>query len=242
MTGPSSFTWFTNTTCDTIDHGYQCKPSISHFWGQYSLWYSVPSEIDVQPPAGCDVTFANVLSRHGGRDPTTYKNMAYALLIAQIQNSNTTFPAEFQFLRNYTFNMGIDQLTDAGRQEMTNSGIHFFRRYSQLLKDNTPFVRAGGQARVVESAEKWLDGLAQSLGCEPAKVDLVIPECSSCNNTLSHDTCLYFDSGPDSDLGYDAQQIWVSLFIPPIQTRINAALGTNLTSPAIINLMEMCPF
>jgi hypothetical protein len=82
-----------NKSCDTINEGYRCSPKIAHFWGQYSLWYSVPSEISVKPPKGCHVTFANVLSRHGGRDPTVGKSMAYALLIANIQHSPTNMPS-----------------------------------------------------------------------------------------------------------------------------------------------------
>ncbi|KAH7401277.1 histidine phosphatase superfamily [Pyrenochaeta sp. MPI-SDFR-AT-0127] len=236
--------FFTSTTksCDTIDHGYRCSPKTTHFWGQYSLWYSVPSEIDVAPPKGCEVTFANVLSRHGGRDPTIGKSMAYALLIAEIQNTSTAYPNKFNFLKDYKFTLGADQLTDAGRQEMVNSGAHFFRRYHKLVKKHTPFVRAGGQQRVVESAEKWLTGVAQSLDSEPEKIDLVIPEGRQWNNTLSHDICPAFEGGPSHGLGDRAQQIWASHFVPPIQERVNSALGTSLSARSIVYLMDMCPF
>ncbi len=206
------------------------------------MWYSVPSEIQLAIPKGCDVTFANVLSRHGARDPTMGKHMAYALLIAEIQSSNKTFPGEFAFLKNYKYSMGIDELTDAGKQELINSGVNFFRRYGDLVKNNAPFVRAGGQDRVVESAEKWLGGIAQSQKTDPAKVDVIIRECSTCNNTLSHDTCPAINKGPDGHLGSKARGIWSSHFVPPIQTRINCALGTNLSTSSIVNLMDMCPF
>jgi hypothetical protein len=162
--------------CDTINDGYRCSPKRSHFWGQYSLWYSVPSPIDVAPPRGCKVTFANVLSRHGGRDPTLGKSLAYHIMIADIQNTKTRYPKEFAFLKDYEYTLGADELTEAGRQEMVNSGAHFYRRYKQLVDENVPFVRAGGQHRVVESGEKWLMGVAQSLKEEPRKIDVIIPE------------------------------------------------------------------
>ncbi|OAL45133.1 phosphoglycerate mutase-like protein [Pyrenochaeta sp. DS3sAY3a] len=233
---------YTNKSCDTIDRGYRCSPKTTHFWGQYSLWYSVPSEIDVAPPKGCDVTFANVLSRHGGRDPTIGKSIAYALLIAQIHNTSSAYPGKFKFLQDYEYSLGADQLTDAGRQEMVNSGAHFFRRYEKLVKKHTPFVRAGGQHRVIESAEKWLAGIAQSLKQKPNKVDLVIPEGAQWNNTLSHGACPAFEGGPSHGLGERAQRIWASYFIPPIQERVNAALGTNLGASSIVYLMDMCPY
>ncbi|KAK1907041.1 hypothetical protein P3342_006229 [Pyrenophora teres f. teres] len=124
---------------------------------------------------------------------------------------------------------------------MVNSGAHFYRRYSKLVDENTPFVRAGGQERVVESAQKWLVGVAQSLNDEPPEIDLIIPEGTSWNNTLSHDTCPAFESGPDHGLGDRAQRIWADKFVPPIQQRINSALGTNLSATSTVYLMDMCP-
>ncbi|KAF2827900.1 acid phosphatase [Ophiobolus disseminans] len=237
-----SFASSTSKSCDTIDDGYRCSPKTSHFWGQYSLWYSVPSEMDVVPRKRCKVTFANVLSRHGGRDPTLGKSMAYALLIADIQNTSTDFPGEFAFLKHYRYALGADELTNAGRQEMVNSGANFFRRYHKLLKKHIPFVRAGGQHRVIESAQKWLLGIAQSTKALPKEIDLIIPEGAQWNNTLSHDNCPAFEGGPSHGLGDRAQHIWAAKFVPPIQDRINSALGTNLSTTSIVYLMDMCPF
>lgn len=202
----------------------------------------MPSDIKVDPPEGCHVTFANVLSRHGGRDPTAGKSLSYALLIAEIQNTSTAFPDEFAFLKHYEYNLGADELTVAGKQEMENSGAHFFRRYHKLVKDHTPFVRAGGQHRVIESAEQWLAGVAQSLQTKPRNVDVIIPEGSEWNNTLSHDVCPAFEDGPNHGLGYRAQRLWASKFVPPIQERVNSKLGTNLSATFIVYLMDMCPF
>ena len=38
--------------------------------GQYSPWFEVPSDLPDVVPKECHVTFAQVLSRHGARDPT----------------------------------------------------------------------------------------------------------------------------------------------------------------------------
>lgn len=233
----------TNKSCDTIDDGYRCSPKTTHFWGQYALWFSVPSDIDAAPPPGCSVTFASVLSRHGGRDPTAGKTIAYTLLIAEIHETAKSYPDEFAFLKEYKYDMGADQLTDAGRQELVNSGAHFYRRYGALVDEYPPFVRAGGQERVIESAERWLMGLAQAgKKSKPAHVDLIIPETAYDNNTLSHDTCTAFEEGPARYHGIAAQKIWIDHFIEPIQIRVNAKLGTNLSPASIIYLMDMCPF
>lgn len=60
----------TAQSCDTVDLGYQCQPNVSHYWGQYSPYFAVNSDIPADIPAGCNITFVQVLSRHGARDPT----------------------------------------------------------------------------------------------------------------------------------------------------------------------------
>jgi hypothetical protein len=188
------------------------------------------------------VTFASVLSRHGSRDPTQSKTTTYHSLITGIQQNATAFPGNYKFLEHYNYTLGADDLTDFGRQEMINSGKHFVDRYGKLLREHTPFVRSAGQDRVVESAQKWLTGVAQSLKTQTKAIDVVIPEATTSNNTLSHDTCPAFETGPYSDLGSTAQKAWSSKFVPPIQKRINSALGTNLTTSSVISLMDMCPY
>lgn len=188
------------------------------------------------------MTFANVLSRHGGRNPTLAQTTRYHNLITEIQRSATAFPGDFEFLKEYNYTLGADDLTDAGRQEMTNSGVQFAQRYRKLLLKHTPFVRSSGEARVVESAQKWLTGVAQSLKSRTTAIDLILPESKTSNNTLSHDTCPAFKTGPYSSFGANAQKAWSSSFVPPIQKRVNEALGTNLSTALVIDLMDLCPF
>jgi len=112
--------------CDSIDEGYRCNPNVSHFWGQYSLYFSVPSEIPPRPPQGCSITFAQILSRHGGRDPTFGKTIWYNYTINKIQQNTDVYKGEFAFLKDYQYSLGADQLTAAGRQQMANSGTRFY--------------------------------------------------------------------------------------------------------------------
>ncbi|KAI1170507.1 histidine phosphatase superfamily [Nemania sp. FL0916] len=244
---------FTRTSkehsCDYVRSGFQCETAISHSWGQYSPFYSVPSEIPNEIPKGCEVTFAQVLSRHGARDPTAGKSLAYADLINRIHKSVTSYEKHYAFIKDYKYTLGADELTVFGQQQLVNSGIKFYKRYDKLAREISPFVRTAGQKRVVDSAVNWTQGFHQArLADRKAKspdaypyAPIILPEEEGFNNTLSPMTCRAFKEGPDT--GDAAQATWVATFAPPIAERVNQHLvGPNLSNSDIIHLMDICPF
>ncbi|KAK4197279.1 putative 3-phytase A precursor [Triangularia verruculosa] len=237
--------------CDTPELGFQCDTSISHSWGQYSPYFAVPSEIDPAIPQGCNLTFAQVLSRHGARDPTFGKSVRYIYLVNRIQENATHYGPGFEFLKNHKYSLGADQLTLFGERQMVNSGFQFYNRYRSLASESIPFVRASDQNRVVVSAQNWTQGFhaalkndgSSNLPHKPLPI-LKISEATGKNNTLSHGLCDAFERGGKYALvGDSAQTIYLSTFAPPIAARINANLpGVNLTDQDIISLMDLCPF
>ncbi|KAL8814883.1 MAG: hypothetical protein Q9223_005933 [Gallowayella weberi] len=235
---------------DTPDEGYQCQPQLSHSWGQYSPFFSVPSEISAAVPDKCRITFAQVLSRHGARDPTASKTKVYNATIQKLKSNVRQFSGKYAFLERFQYTLGADELTLFGQQEMINSGIEFYNRYEKLTKKNTPFIRASGQERVVESARNFSQGFHQAKTSDK-RVDsdypypiLTIPEGDGFNNTLNHDLCTAFEDGqPYSSIGSKAQQIFLSTFLPNITIRLNSDLpGANLTATDTINFLDLCPF
>ncbi|KAI0912519.1 histidine phosphatase superfamily [Ustulina deusta] len=236
-------------SCDYVKSGFQCEPAISHSWGQYSPFFSVPSDIPSDIPKGCEVTFAQVLSRHGARDPTPGKSLAYARLFDRIHGNVTDYGAHYAFIKDYKYTLGADELTVFGQQQLVNSGINFYQRYEKLARNVSPFVRSAGQKRVVDSAVNWTQGFHQArLADKKAKFPdaypyepVVLPEVEGFNNTLSPMTCTAFKEGPDT--GDEAQAIWVNTFVPPIAERVNKNLArANLSNSDIIHLMDVCPF
>lgn len=239
------------TACDSIDRGYQCQPNISHYWGQYSPYFSVPSTIPADVPDGCQVTFAQILSRHGARDPTASKTATYNQTVLKIKARVKAFTGKYAFLANFTCTLGTDQLTTFGQQEMISSGIKYYSRYQDLAEGSNPFVRASSEARVVESAQNFTQGfrlakLAHGGGDNDSYPYpmVVISEAAGSNNTLNHDLCTDFETGlPDSTIASSAQALWQSVFVPPIAARLNADLpGANLTQSDVISVMDLCPF
>ncbi|KAL1838240.1 hypothetical protein VTJ49DRAFT_2874 [Mycothermus thermophilus] len=239
-------------SCDTLDHGFQCAAEMSHSWGQYSPYFSVPSSIDPAIPQGCNVTFAQVLSRHGARAPTTGRAISYAAMIARIQRDATSYAPALRFLRTYRYALGTNGLTPMGERQMAYSGAKFYRRYRHLAREEVPFVRAGGIERVVVSAQNFTQGFhAARISDREAKGPtpelpwdmVVIPEDATANNTLHHGLCTAFEEGPYSGLGSAAQKEYLDEFALPIVERLNEQLpGANLSAVDVVALMDLCPF
>lgn len=244
-----------NTSCDSVQAGYTCSPEISHHWGQYSPYFSAPqaSAPSNALPNGCALTFVQALHRHGARDPTASKTARYNATIERIHASATSYGAGYTFLETFEYTLGADQLTAFGQQELINSGRAFYARYAALARTASPFVRASGEDRVVESARNWTQGFhAARLGDDHAMGSdahthpydiVVISEDVGSNNTLSHGLCTAFEDGLDADIGSDAQALWMALFTPNITARLNANLpGVNLSATETIYMMDLCPF
>lgn len=198
------------------------------------------------------MTFAQVLSRHGARDPTASKSTSYNATIQKIHKNVKNYPGKYAFLKNYQYTLGADQLTTFGQQEMINSGTKFYQRYEQLANILTPFVRSSSEARVVESAQNFTQGFHNARQADrfhfggdptyPYAIE-VISEDDGQNNTLNHDLCTSFENGPDSTIASSAQKTWAGVFVPPIQKRLNSDLqGANLTSTEVIYVMDLCSF
>ena len=217
--------------------------------GQYSPYFSVPSEISPETPKGCSITFANVISRHGARDPTSSKTEAYLATIQKIHRNVKRYSGKYAFLKNYEYTLGADQLTTFGQQELVNSGIQFYERYEALTRNVVPFIRSSGEDRVVESAKNWTQGFSgakikdKQANDKLPRINVIIPEDLGLNNTLSIDICTAFENGTDSEIGDDATAKWAQIFATPIQKRLNANLpGANLTLDETIYMMDLCPF
>ncbi|KAL3466000.1 3-phytase B [Aspergillus heterothallicus] len=235
-------------SCSTIDHGYHCFTKVSHLWGQYSPYFSLEHEsaISLDVPSDCEITFAQVLSRHGSRYPTESKSTTYAKLIHAIKNNGTSFTGKYAFLQNYNYSLGADDLTTFGEEQMVDSGAKFYSRYKSLAKGITPFIRASGSDRVIVSAEKFIEGFQRAKRADgdsngdTAIINVIVPEGVGFNNTLDSSTCTDFENNKAASA---IKAKFIGLVTPPIRERLEADLpGVKLTGNQVIYLMDMCSF
>jgi hypothetical protein len=211
----------------------------------------VKSEIDTAIPTGCEVTFVQALYRHGARDPTASKSAIYAGTMNRLNSDVKVYGKGFEFLRDYRYRLGADQLSHFGQQELVNAGIQFYQQYQALARSNTPVLRSAGQERVVASGVNWTQGFHQSWQLDdghswndeyPYKM-VIIDEAEGINNTLSHSLCPAFQNGTFAGVGREAEGKYLEIFAPVITARLNANLpGANLTDMEATYMMDLCPF
>ena len=222
--------------------------------GQYSPYFSLAAEsVPNSLPEGCRIIFVQYLARHGARFPTKTNGENYRKLIDRIKG--TSLEGKYSFLREYEYNLGTEELTNMGRKELFNSGIQFYRRYASLIESNeahviAPFVRSSDSQRVIESADKFLDGLQRArLDSEGAdkrkewrktpKVDVILGEYEGFNNSLNHGVCPNFEKNKLSDQELEE---FTSTFVPAISKRLHQDGLGDLSTSATTNFMDMCPF
>lgn len=220
---------------------HESNEGTSRLWGQYSPYFPVPSELDPAIPPDCAVTFVQVLSRHGARDPTTYKTELYNATITELQRTVTSYPDGYEFIRDFEYTLGADQLTQFGIHQLREQGRAVAERYPGLAGKEGPFIRASGQQRVIDSAVHWAKGFSEVEAAPSGLEDtiVIVPEGEGTNNTLDHGLCTAFE---DSS-GDEARDAWSDIFTAPIIARLNANLpGANFTRETVIHLMDLCPF
>ena len=215
-------------------------------------FFTAPSDIPPAVPAGCALTAAYVLSRHGARAPTLAKSAGYATLVARLQTHVERFLGKYAFLKDYRYRLGAEDLTAFGAREMARSGAAFYARYRAVAAAHVPFVRAAGSPRVVASARHFAAGFHRAWreehsGDAPGRAYpypiLTISERRGSNNTLDHGLCDAFETGAPSHLGDAKAAAWRARFAPAITKRLNQDLpGAELTYKDTVHLMELCAF
>ncbi|PWN53207.1 phosphoglycerate mutase-like protein [Violaceomyces palustris] len=204
-------------------------------------------------PQGCEVEQVSLVQRHGSRNPISQEIGTIANLSYYINNNTQLFsnpkwgawslPEEFLFLYqdggwNNTF--VTDDLSATGRRELFSHGVDFRLEYPSL--NTTRFV-AGGQDRVVESAQWFAAGYLGRHYNSTADLE-VIPETEGVVSYITPmDTCTEWKYSSGNDL----VTAWDSVYLPRISKRINRLLrphypGVNFTESNVHGMLWACAY
>ncbi|KAF5358598.1 hypothetical protein D9758_007734 [Tetrapyrgos nigripes] len=209
---------------------------VERSWAQYSPYF--PVEEYKAPPSGCTIDQINIIQRHGARFPTSGSSKTIISAVTKLKAvQDTLVDPKMDFIRNYTYDLGTDDLVEFGAVQSSQAGEEAFNRYSHLVSpDNLPFIRADGSERVVLSATNWTEGfsIASSLNI-PLSSILIIPQDS--NDTLDDNMC------PAAGSSDEQTGEWLGAWGPDVTTRLEeGAPGANLTLEETYALGTLCAF
>ncbi|KAF9522116.1 histidine phosphatase superfamily [Crepidotus variabilis] len=224
-------------------------PNIERPWGAYTPYFSV--EPYKPPPPDCKITQVNIIQRHGARYPTSQAGPHIQAAVAKLQSVSEYKDKRLDFLKNYTYTLGVEDLVPFGALEAQLAGQITYDRYSHLgllslslsqapSPNNLPFIRSSGDQRVVDSARNWTFGFSKaSHGIYEPTVSVIIEAGEGKNNTLSGRSC------PNANLpsSSSSSSTWLKLFAPPIAARLNLqAPGSGIEVGDVPVLMALCAF
>ncbi|SCZ97819.1 BZ3500_MvSof-1268-A1-R1_Chr3-3g06392 [Microbotryum saponariae] len=195
----------------------------------------------------------NLLQRHGAREPTSSSGKSIKASLAKLTGKSNYSRPEMAFLANYSYNVGEDgSLIAYGAKESYDAGKQFAKRMmcnslmvALSLCKPSPFVRASGSQRVIDSAGNWSRGFmdAQRTVITPTArksyeftTKVIFSEDDHANNTLSNNCPDLASTVPT------AQEQWRAVWTPAVLQRLQDTQDYNLTSSDVVNLAYLCAF
>lgn len=139
-------------------------------------------------PPGSNVSWLNMIHRHGSRYPEVSGAAEERRLGLKISDATGNFTASgpMAFLNDWKFMLGAEILVPNGKAELFNSGTLHYYQYGHLYPNNGSqiIVRTTTQHRMVESAKYFLAGFFGLEWTNNATL-LLVTEWEGFNNTLA---------------------------------------------------------
>ncbi|KAK2017500.1 histidine acid phosphatase [Colletotrichum eremochloae] len=204
--------------------------------GANGPWFAGPNVNDISSdiPENCYVDQAAYVLRHGSRYPDPGAYNGWVSMQQRFQAGNYTASGSLSFLPKWRTALTnpssqISNLSPTGYKEIHDLGYTLRTRYPDLYTEGENFmVWANNYSRVIQTAQLFVRGF---LGTNATLLGDVISVTSrgfpgGIGDSLApSDMCPTFK---DTE-GDDAVTQWNSIYIPPIQARLQALIEGNLT-------------
>ncbi|QKX57496.1 uncharacterized protein TRUGW13939_04610 [Talaromyces rugulosus] len=202
--------------------------------------------IDEYPlPSGTNITQMHMVHRHGSRYPTSDASVATVSdRITELRGNGTNFTGDLSFLNDWTYQLGEEELTALGRQQLFDSGVLHWFNYGRLYDPSRPLIsRTTTQVRMLQSAENFLNGFFGPDWTRNVTLE-VITEHPGFNNSLASDKeCTNHNNGKSS-AGDDASTQWQEIYLEKATRRFRQSMtgNQNWTTSDTYNLQTLCPY
>ncbi|KAF2006772.1 phosphoglycerate mutase-like protein [Amniculicola lignicola CBS 123094] len=195
-------------------------------------------------PVNSNVTWLNMVHRHGSRYPEFSGRAPERTLGKKIMDAKGKFNAygSLSFLNDWKFGLGAEILVPIGKQELFNSGTLHYYQYGHLFPNNgTKIVaRTTTQKRMLESAEYFMAGFFGLGWVQNATLELII-EWTRFNNTMAG----YKGCNRSSwDIGVQASTKWKNVYLQDAHTRFKSNITGDLdwTLEDTYNAQGLCAY
>ncbi|BFZ55715.1 hypothetical protein PYCC9005_002756 [Savitreella phatthalungensis] len=222
--------------------------NIFHLMGQLSPYFVAPGfGVDELPlPSGTNVTWLNMLSRHGSRYPAGGgSTQQLANSINNATGSNITFTGPLSFLNTYKYPLGAEILTPNGKQELFDSGTTHYYQYGRLAPNNGTKIiaRSTHQDRMTQSAEYFLAGFFGLGWTNNATLELSLDQTPFNNSLAGYNACPASNDNRTNVGVAGSYNQWISLYLRNATQRLNRySNGFNWTTSQAYAAQQLCPY
>ncbi|KAL5378201.1 hypothetical protein DPSP01_009312 [Paraphaeosphaeria sporulosa] len=222
-------------------HGYNIFERLGHM----SPYFPNPRGFGVHEypvPPGANVTWLNMIHRHGSRYPEVTGN---ELRLAQkLTDAKGKYQAHgaLSFLNDWRNVLGAEILVPVGKQQLFDSGTLHYYQYGHLYpNDGSKIIaRTTTQRRMLESAEYFMAGFFGLGWTQNATLELVI-ESKGFNNTLAgYKGC----NRTSWDIGGKTSREWAETYLQDAHQRIrgNITGGLDWTLSDTYSAQTLCAY
>lgn len=195
-------------------------------------------------PSGSNVTWLNMVHRHGSRYPEVSGDAAERTLGKKLTDAAGKFTGHgpLNFLNDWKFLLGAEILVPNGKQELFTSGTLHYYHYGHLYPNNGSkiIVRSTTQKRMTESAEYFLAGFFGLGWAQNATLELAI-EWPGFNNTLAgYKNC----NRTNWAVAKEALMEWVGVYLHDAHQRFRDNISGELdwTLSDTYNAQALCAY
>ncbi|KAF2864841.1 histidine phosphatase superfamily [Massariosphaeria phaeospora] len=179
-------------------------------------------------PSGSNVSWLNMVHRHGSRYPEFSGGAPERSLGKKIMDAKGKFKARgaLAFLNTWRFSLGAEILVPIGKQQLFDSGTLHYYQYGHLFPNNGSKIvaRSTTQRRMLESAEYFLAGFFGLGWTQNATLELII-ENDGFNNTMAGFKQCNHSSWA---MAQGARDEWIGVYLLDAHVRITEMLEGNL--------------
>ncbi|KAJ9482516.1 hypothetical protein VN97_g10913 [Penicillium thymicola] len=216
--------------------------------GNLSPYLPNPSGFGVKEyplPSGSNITQMHMVHRHGSRYPTSSSSVATLPdRIAELLGNGTRFTGNLAFLNSWEYQLGKEELTALGRQQLFDSGVLNWFNYGRLYDPSSPLIaRTTTQVRMLQSAENFLNGFFGPNWTKNVTLEVLI-EQTGFKNPLAGDKACPNNNNDRSAGGEWASTQWQEKYLKHATDRFRQSMtgNPNWTIADTYNAQTMCPY